>query len=36
VDALLQALPQALPGVTLGYSPELAQKFRQDPRSLRH
>jgi hypothetical protein len=36
VDALLQARPQALPGVTLGYSHELAQKFRQDPRSLRH
>jgi len=36
VDGLIQQIPQTLPGVTLGYSSELARQFRQNPESLKN
>lgn len=34
VDFLMQQLPKALPHVTVGYSPEYAKAFRQNPDAL--
>jgi hypothetical protein len=34
IDFLLQQLPQVLPQVTLGYSPEYAKAFRDNPEAL--